>query len=145
MAARVLIVDDEQAIRMLCRINLELSGFNVLEAEDGRGALDLARGEERPDLILLDLMMPAPDGWEVAEELLDDDETRSIPIIFITARNTLRDMARAFGIGAIDYIVKPFDPVALPSLVEKTLARIARGEREQIRNERIDELRTQLA
>src|SRR5215471_15631220 len=99
MAARVLIVDDEQAIRMLCRINLELSGFNVLEAGDGRGALDLARGEERPDLILLDLMMPAPDGWEVAEELLDDDETRSIPIIFITARNTLRDMARAFGIG----------------------------------------------
>jgi DNA-binding response OmpR family regulator len=144
MAARVLVVDDEQAIRMLCRINLELSGFGVLEAEDGRGALDMARGEQ-PDLILLDLMMPAPDGWEVAEELLEDDKTRSIPIIFITARNTLRDMARAFGIGAIDYLVKPFDPVALPSRIENTLARIARGEREQIRNERIDELRTQLA
>ena len=144
MAARVLVVDDEQAIRMLCRINLELSGFGVLEAEDGRGALDMARGEQ-PDLILRDLMMPAPDGWEVAEELLEDDKTRSIPIIFITARNTLRDMARAFGIGAIDYLVKPFDPVALPSRIENTLARIARGEREQIRNERIDELRTQLA
>jgi DNA-binding response OmpR family regulator len=143
MAVRVLVVDDEQTIRMLCRINLELSGFDVLEAEDGRTALDTARSE-RPNLILLDLMMPAPDGWQVAEELLDDENTRSIPIIFVTARNTLRDKARAFGIGAVDYVVKPFDPVALSSLVEKTLARIERGEREQLRRERIDELRAAL-
>lgn len=143
MAASVLVVDDEQAIRMLCRINLELSGFDVLEAEDGRAALDAARAA-KPDLILLDLMMPAPDGWQVAEELLDDDDTSSIPIIFVTARNTLRDRARAFGLGALDYVVKPFDPVALSSLVEETLARIARGEREQMRRERIDRLRREL-
>ena len=143
MAANVLVVDDEQTIRMLCRINLELSGFHVLEAADGRGALDRAR-TERPDLILLDLMMPAPDGWQVAEELLDDDDTSSIPIIFVTARNALRDKARAFGMGAMDYVVKPFDPVELTTLVEKTLARIKSGEREQIRQERIDELRAEL-
>jgi two-component system, OmpR family, alkaline phosphatase synthesis response regulator PhoP len=138
-----LVVDDEEAIRMLCRINLELSGFEVLEAEDGSAALEAAR-TERPDLILLDLMMPAPDGWQVAEELLDQDTTSSIPIIFVTARDTFRDKARAFGIGAVDYVVKPFDPVALSSLVETTLTRVARGEREQIRRERIDELRDEL-
>jgi DNA-binding response OmpR family regulator len=143
VAARILVVDDERTIRMLCRINLELSGFDVLEAGDGRAALDRARAD-RPDLILLDLMMPAPDGWQVAEELLDDEDTSSIPIIFVTARNTLRDKARAFGIGAMDYVVKPFDPIALSSLVEKTLARIKRGEREEIRQERIAELRTEL-
>ncbi len=143
MAANVLVVDDEPTIRMLCRINLELSGFDVLEAEDGRAALDTARSA-KPDLILLDLMMPAPDGWQVAEELADDEETRAIPIIFVTARNTLRDKARAFGIGAVDYVVKPFDPVALSSLVESTLARIERGEREQIRQERIDDLQAEL-
>jgi DNA-binding response OmpR family regulator len=143
VAARVLVVDDEQTIRMLCRINLELSGFDVIEAEDGRAALDTARSE-RPNLILLDLMMPAPDGWQVAEELLDDEDTSAIPIIFVTARNTLRDKARAFGIGAVDYIVKPFDPVALSSIVEKTLTRIARGEREQLRRERIGELQAEL-
>jgi DNA-binding response OmpR family regulator len=143
MAARVLVVDDEPTIRMLCRINLELSGFDVLEAEDGRAGLEAARAE-RPDLILLDVMMPALDGWQVAEELLDEDETRSIPIIFVTARNTLREKARAYGIGAVDYVVKPFDPVALATLVESTLLRIERGEREQIVQERIDELRTEL-
>jgi DNA-binding response OmpR family regulator len=143
MAANVLVVDDEPTIRMLCRINLELSGFDVLEAEDGRAALDAARSA-KPDLILLDLMMPAPDGWEVAEELADDEDTRSIPIIFVTARNTLSDKARAFGIGAADYVVKPFDPVALSSLVQETLTRIGRGEREQIRQERINELRAEL-
>jgi DNA-binding response OmpR family regulator len=141
--ARVLVVDDERTIRLLCRINLELGGFEVLEAEDGRSALDAARAE-KPDLILLDLMMPAPDGWQVAEELQDDEETRTIPIVFVTARNTLRDKARAFGIGAVDYVVKPFDPVGLAGLVEEILARIDRGERDQIREERIAELRAQL-
>ena len=137
-------VDDERTIRQLCRLNLELSGMDVLEAEDGTSALDTARSE-RPDLILLDLMMPAPDGWQVAEELGGDKDTRSIPIIFVTARNTPHDKECAFRIGAVDYVVKPFDPVALPSLVEQTLARIARGEREQVRRERFAQLRVQLA
>lgn len=142
--ARVLVVDDERTIRMLCRINLELAGFDVVEAEDGQSALASVRSE-KPDLILLDLMMPAPDGWQVAEELQEDEATRAIPIIFVTARNTLRDKSRAFGIGAVDYVVKPFDPVALASLVDKTLARLARGEREDIRREWIDDLRAQPA
>lgn len=141
---RVLVVDDESAIRTLCRINLELSGMTVLEAEDGRAALDAAEAE-KPDLILLDLMMPSPDGWHVAEELLGKDDTRTIPIIFITARNTLRDRARAFSIGAVDYVVKPFDPVTLPDMVARTLARIERGEREELRREQLEALEKQLA
>src|SRR5438132_1704846 len=85
MGARVLVVDDEAPIRLLCRVNLEAEGMSVLEAADGASGLDLAR-DEQPDVVLLDVMMPGLDGWRVAEELLEDDRTSGIPIIFLTAR-----------------------------------------------------------
>ncbi|MDQ4018800.1 MAG: response regulator [Actinomycetota bacterium] len=136
----VLVIDDEAPIRLLCRVNLEAEGMSVIEARDGRAGIEAARSE-RPDLILLDVMMPGLDGWEVAEELLHDDVTRSIPIVFVTARADLRDRARGMDLGSVDYITKPFNPVELASLVKRVVSAVERGEREQLRSERIAELR----
>ena len=113
-----LIVDDEEPIRLLCRVNLEAEGMTVLEAADGPSGLEAVR-RERPDVVLLDVMMPGLDGWRVAEELLDDPDTRAVPIIFLTARAELRDRARGLDLGGLDYVTKPFNPVELASLIRE--------------------------
>src|SRR5207302_10184877 len=100
---KVLVIDDEAPIRLLCRVNLEAEGMDVLEAADGPTGLDQAR-ELAPDVILLDVMMPGLDGWRVAEELLEDERTQDIPIIFLTARAEFRDRARGLDIGGVDYV-----------------------------------------
>jgi DNA-binding response OmpR family regulator len=138
---RVLVIDDEAPIRLLCRVNLEAEGMSVLEAPDGAGGLEVARSEH-PDVILLDVMMPGLDGWKVAEELLEDPGTASIPIVFLTARADLRDRARGMDVGGIDYITKPFNPVDLASLVRTIVSAVERGERDRLRTERIAELRS---
>jgi DNA-binding response OmpR family regulator len=138
---RVLVIDDEAPIRLLCRVNLEAEGIEVLEAADGKSGLDLARAEH-PDVVLLDVMMPGLDGWRVAEELLEDEETRGIPIIFLTARAEFRDRARGLDIGGVDYVTKPFNPLELAPLVRDLLDRIDRGERDELRVEKLAELRT---
>jgi DNA-binding response OmpR family regulator len=136
----VLVIDDEAPIRLLCRVNLEAEGMRVLEAADGPSGLDAARGD-LPDVILLDVMMPGLNGWQVAEELLEDERTKGIPIVFLTARAELRDRARGLDAGGVDYVTKPFNPIELASLVRDVLDRVARGEREELRLERITELR----
>jgi two-component system, OmpR family, alkaline phosphatase synthesis response regulator PhoP len=137
----VLVIDDEAPIRLLCRVNLEAEGMDVLEAPDGPAGLEQARSE-KPDVILLDVMMPGLDGWRVAEELLGDPETREIPIIFLTARAEFRDRARGLDIGGVDYVTKPFNPLELAPLVDSLLQRIDRGERDELRGEKIAELRS---
>ena len=137
---RVLVIDDEAAIRLLCRVNLEAEGMQVLEAADGKTGLDLARNE-RPDAILLDVMMPGVDGWRVAEELLSEHVTRDIPIIFLTARAEFRDRARGLDIGGVDYITKPFNPIELAALVQDLVDRLHRGERDELRREKLAQLR----
>jgi len=137
---RVLVIDDEAPIRLLCRVNLEAEGMEVLEAGDGATGLELARAEQ-PDVVLLDVMMPGLDGWRVAEELLEDRRTDGIPIIFLTARAEFRDRARGLDIGGVDYVTKPFNPLELASLVRDLLARIERGERDELRGEKLSELR----
>jgi DNA-binding response OmpR family regulator len=141
---KVLVIDDEAPIRLLCRVNLEAEKMIVLEAEEGPSGLELAR-TERPDVILLDVMMPAMDGWEVLQRLLDDEATREIPIVFLTARAELRDRARGLDLGGVDYVTKPFNPLELAPLVRSVLERVSRGEREALRRERIAELRDLLA
>jgi DNA-binding response OmpR family regulator len=136
----VLVIDDEAPIRLLCRVNLEAEGMEVLEAADGPSGLAKARAE-RPDLVLLDVMMPGLDGWGVAEQLLEDDETAGIPIIFLTARAEFRDRARGLDIGGVDYITKPFNPVELAPLVRNLLERLERGEGDELRREKLSELR----
>ena len=140
---RVLVIDDEAPIRLLCRVNLEAEGMEVLEAADGPSGLEKARSE-RPDVILLDVMMPGLDGWRVAEELLDDDRTEEIPIVFLTARAELRDRARGIDLGGVDYVTKPFNPVELAPLVRDLLERVAQGQRDELRREKLTELRAQL-
>jgi len=137
----VLVIDDEAPIRLLCRVNLEAEGMEVLEASDGPSGLEQARAE-RPDVILLDVMMPALDGWRVAEQLLDHDSTREIPVIFLTARAEFRDRARGLDIGGVDYVTKPFNPLELAPLVRSLLERIQRGERDELRREKLAELRS---
>ena len=141
MSTRVLVIDDESPIRLLCRVNLEAEGMEVLEAADGPSGLDTARAE-RPDVILLDVMMPGLDGWRVAEELLDDNRTEAIPIVFLTARAELRDRARGIDLGGVDYVTKPFNPVELAPLIREVIARVEGGEREELRRAKLAELRT---
>ena len=136
-------IDDEAPIRLLCRVNLEAEGMEVLEAADGPSGLETARNEQ-PDVILLDVMMPGLDGWRVAEELLDDRRTAAIPIVFLTARAELRDRARGIDLGGVDYVTKPFNPVELAPLVRELLARVGRGERDDVRREKLSELRALL-
>jgi DNA-binding response OmpR family regulator len=137
---KVLVIDDEAPIRLLCRVNLEAEGMEVVEAPDGPAGLEKARGE-RPDVVLLDVMMPGLDGWRVAEELLQDDQTNGIPIIFLTARAEFRDRAKGLDIGGVDYVTKPFNPLELAPLVRQLLDRIDRGERDALRAEKMSELR----
>jgi DNA-binding response OmpR family regulator len=138
--ARVLVVDDEAPIRLLCRVNLEAEKMEVLEAGDGPTGLEMAR-KEHPDVILLDVMMPGLDGWRVAEELLEDPATSSIPIVFLTARAELRDRARGLDLGGLDYVTKPFNPVELAPLIRDLVARVEGGEREELRHAKLAELR----
>ena len=141
MATRVLVIDDEAPIRLLCRVNLEAEGMDVIEAADGPSGLEKARAEV-PDVVLLDVMMPGLDGWRVAEELLADERTAGIPIIFLTARAELRDRARGIDLGGVDYVTKPFNPIELAPLVRGLLARLDRGERDELRAEKLSELRS---
>ena len=136
----VLVIDDEAPIRLLCRVNLEAEKMRVLEAADGESGLEAAR-RERPDVILLDVMMPGRNGWEVAEELLADDDTNQIPIIFLTARAEVKDRAKGIDLGGVDYVTKPFNPVELAPLVEDLVQRVEGGGRDELRQEKFAELR----
>lgn len=137
---KVLVIDDEAPIRLLCRVNLEAEKMQVLEAADGESGLEIARAE-KPDVVLLDVMLPGMDGWQVAERLVEDEATNQIPLIFLTARAELRDRARGLELGGIDYITKPFNPLELAPVIEGLLERVRRGERDDLRREKIAELR----
>ena len=141
MKTKVLVIDDEAPIRLLCRVNLEAENMDVIEAADGPSGVEKAQAES-PDVILLDVMMPGLDGWRVAEQLLDDERTVGIPIIFLTARAEFRDRARGLDIGGVDYITKPFNPLELAPLVQSLLSRLERGERDELRAEKLSELRS---
>jgi len=131
---RILIVDDESAIRLVCRLNLDSVGFQTLEAADGETAVALARSEH-PDLILLDVMLPGLNGWGVAEELAASPETREIPILFLSARADRSDEVRGHAVGGLGYITKPFDPEDMIQRVRDVLDRTERGERDALRRE----------
>jgi DNA-binding response OmpR family regulator len=140
---RVLVIDDEAPIRLLCRVNLEAEGMSVIEAADGPSGLDTAR-RELPDVVLLDVMMPGLDGWQVAAELLEGDNTADIPIVFLTARAELRDRVRGIDLGGVEYLTKPFNPVELAPLVRELVDRVEAGERDELRTEKLRELRAML-
>ena len=134
---RILIVDDEASIRLICHINLAASGWVCDEAGNGEEAVERIRSE-RPDVVLLDVMMPIRDGWMVAEELAGDPTMSEVPIVFVTARAEQRDRERAHSLGAVGYLTKPLDPVGLSAAIEEILRRIEQGEREQLRAELLE-------
>src|SRR5579872_3557837 len=113
---RVMVVDDDPAIRKLCALSLERSGLTVLESADGALALERARFE-RPDLIVTDVMMPGLDGFELADALRHSSRTKEIPLIFLSGGSAEGDETRAQSLGAIAFIRKPFDPGPFASLV----------------------------
>ncbi len=117
---RVLVVDDDEVIRQLIAVNLQLEGFEVVTAVDGQDCLDKVR-DVRPDVITLDVMMPRLDGWVTAVRLREDDETRHIRVVMITARAQEHDVRRGHEIGVDAYVTKPFDPNRLIQTV-RTLA-----------------------
>ncbi|MCO5990080.1 response regulator [Actinoallomurus spadix] len=109
---RVLVVDDDEVIRQLIAVNLQLEGFEVLTAVDGQDCLDRVR-DIAPDVITLDVMMPRLDGWVTAVKLRDDPQTRDIKVVMITARAQEHDIRRGHEIGVDAYVTKPFDPAEL--------------------------------
>ena len=130
-------VDDEPALRLLCRVNLPLAGFDVVEAGDGASALALLR-EERFDLVLLDVMMPVVNGFGVAEQLRADGP--ATPIVFLSARADRVDIRRGLELGAVDYVTKTFDPVAIGERLHVVLRAVDAGEAEGLRARRLREL-----
>ncbi len=106
---RVLVVDDDEVIRQLIAVNLQLEGFEVHTAVDGQDCLDRVQ-QVRPDVITLDVMMPRLDGWETAVQLRKTAETAHVKVVLITARAQEDDIARGSNVGADAYLTKPFDP-----------------------------------
>ncbi len=119
--ARVLVVDDDASMRLLCAISLQREGHVVVEAPDVLTALARARAEA-VDLILTDVSMPGLDGFKLAEELRRDERTRTIPVVFISGEAAPGNEARARALGALAYLTKPFDPAALAAVAESALA-----------------------
>ena len=119
---KLLLVDDDPDIRLVARMALKRAGFAVSIAEDGQQALEAVR-TDRPDVILLDWMMPEMDGPEVCRRLKGNSLTTSIPVIFLTARSQQAEIARGLAMGAAGYIVKPFDALTLGDEVRALLER----------------------
>jgi len=118
----VLLVEDERDIAELVRYHVEKAGMRYVHAGDGGSALRLARGD-RPDVVVLDLMLPGLDGLEVCRQLRRDPVTRDLPIIMLTARGEEVDRVVGLELGADDYVVKPFDPLELRARVDAKLNR----------------------
>lgn len=118
---KVLMIDDEPSIRLLCRVNLALEGWTMLEAENGFNGLEIARAEH-PDVILLDVMMPGMSGWQVADALIADEETAVIPFIFLTAMASLSDQLHGYESGGVEYVTKPFNPTGLVTVIKNVAA-----------------------
>ena len=126
MAERILIADDDDDILDTIRINLEVEGYEVFLARNGNQAIEQAR-RVRPDLVLLDVVMPEPDGFEVCRALKADARTADCPVIFLTAKGATRDEAVGLIAGADDYVVKPFDAADLLARVKRVLESPAPG------------------
>lgn len=114
---KLLIVDDEDGVRALVRMTLNTSDYEILEASDGRQALQMARGQH-PDLVLLDVMLPDLSGFDICRELKDDPTMASTTIVMLTAKAQTADVGEAEEAGADGYFTKPFSPIALMRKVE---------------------------
>lgn len=123
MDIKILVVDDDSAINELIKVNLELSGYEVIQAYDGIEGFALAK-QELPNAIILDCMMPDVDGFTVAQRIRQNEETKEIPILMLTALSQLKDKVTGFNIGVDDYLCKPFEmeelQVRLRAILKRT-------------------------
>jgi DNA-binding response OmpR family regulator len=118
----ILIADDDPDILALVSFRLQRAGYEILQARNGEEAVQMAL-DRRPDLAILDVMMPRVDGYEATRRLRQHEETRRMPVILLTARVQEEDIARGFDAGADDYVKKPFSPQELGSRVQAVLGR----------------------
>lgn len=109
---KILLVEDEESVRRFIKVYLEFEGFQVVEAGNGREALEKVR-EESPDLVVTDIMMPEMDGIQFYKAMKESEGTRAIPIIVLTVRNSFDDVQQAYLTGIEEYLTKPFDPKLL--------------------------------
>ncbi len=121
---KILLAEDEPDIQLVTRIALEDEGHTVVAVEDGRAALERARSEPF-DVVLLDVMMPHLDGFETCQQLKADPRTQRLPVIFLTARSQESEVRAGMHLGAIGYIIKPFDVFTLGSDIATLLARMS--------------------
>jgi CheY-like chemotaxis protein len=121
MAHRLLVVEDEPENRLFIGLLLRTEGFEVREAEDGPAALAMLEREELPELILLDVMMPGLNGWQVYERLRSHPRWQNIPVVMLTALAQRADVERAVELGVDGYVTKPFEPADLLHTIEKAL------------------------
>ena len=126
MSANILVVEDEPAIQELIAVNLQHAGHHVIRTRDAEGALGIVRNA-LPDLLLIDWMLPGMSGVSLAKQLRQEERTRQIPIIMLTARGELRDKVAGFEAGADDYVTKPFSFQELSARVRAVLKRTGRG------------------
>lgn len=118
--AKILIADDDPVIIKLLQVNLEMEGYEVVTAEDGQDAVEKA-AREKPDLVMLDIMMPRMDGWTARGELLKNPDIKDVPVIFLSARAQQADLRKGYEAGVAEYVTKPFDPIDLLDVVAKIL------------------------
>ena len=120
--SKILVVDDDRAINELIKVNLKLAGYDVIQAFDGTQGSALAK-QELPNMLILDVMMPNVDGYTVAQRVRQNETTKNIPILMLTALSDIEDKGRGFSIGIDDYLVKPFDMEELKMRVKAILKR----------------------
>jgi two-component system alkaline phosphatase synthesis response regulator PhoP len=120
MPKKIMVVDDEPYIARVIKFKLEQEGYTVISANDGITGLNKIK-EEKPDLVLLDVMMPGMSGYEVCQKIKGDAELAGIPVVILTAKGQERDREQGFSMGASDYITKPFSPNRLLELVKSII------------------------
>jgi DNA-binding response OmpR family regulator len=135
---RVLVIDDEPDVLLLCRVNLQHAGHEVLEATDGDRGMELAITHD-PDLIVLDVMLPQRDGISVLRDLVAHPATARTPVVLLTAKAQIEDQLRGWRAGCSEYVTKPFSPAALAELVNSIHAMTAE-QRRLVRERAIDAL-----
>ena len=120
-AKSVLVCDDDPVILRLVQVNLELEGFDVLLADNGERAIEVATAEH-PDLVILDIMMPRLDGYQTCERLKGAETTKDIPVVFLSAKAQQSDIEKGREYGVEEYLTKPFDPNDLVDVVHRLLS-----------------------
>jgi two-component system alkaline phosphatase synthesis response regulator PhoP len=121
MAVKILVCDDERSIVRLIQVNLERQGWTVVTAYDGKEGLEKIRSE-KPDICVLDVMMPYMDGFEVLKNLRRDPDTQNLPVVMLTAKAQDKDVFEGYHFGADVYLTKPFNPMELVTFIKRIIA-----------------------